>query len=471
MKPSWTAAASCVLSVLVSRASALDVDLNSPESIKQAAKLVAANLLSYYHGDEPGHTPGILPGPPPDGDYYWWEAGAMWGTLVDYWHLTGDSTYNDLASRSLIFQAGPPQNSYMPPNWTASLGNDDQGFWGLSAMLAAEVKFPNPPADQPQWLALAQAVWNTQAAPDRHDNTCGGGLRWQIPFANTGYDYKNSIANGIFFNMGARLARYTGNDTYAKVAVNTWDWVTGVGLMTPQYDVYDGAHIETNCTDISKAQFTYNAAIYLQGAAFMYNYKTNGSTVWRQRVQGLAERTVEVFFSQGGAVEISCELEDHIQCKTDMLSFKGYLHRWLATSTQLAPFIHNTIMTALRKSTAAAAKACNSGGVCGFRWTTGGYDGLTGAGQQMNALAAFVSLLIDETNVTAPVTNRTGGTSQGNSAAGLDSEATPRQYKPVTTADRAGAGILTLLTLSGLLAATTWMSTTMSEGGKWNSFP
>lgn len=62
----------------------------------------------------------------------------------------------------------------------------------MSAMTAAENNFPNPPADEPQWLALAQAVFNTQADPSRHDPSCGGGLRWQIPLSNNGYDYKNS---------------------------------------------------------------------------------------------------------------------------------------------------------------------------------------------------------------------------------------------------------------------------------------
>lgn len=167
-----------------------------PDSIKRAASLVAADLLTYYHGSEPGQTPGILPGPPPAGDYYWWESGALWGTLMDYWHYTGDSTYNELVTSSMLFHTGPPLNAYMPENYTISMGNDDQGFWGLSAMLAAEVGFPDPPADQPQWLQLAQAVFNTQADPGRHDDACGGGLRWQIPMANIGYDYKNSISNG-----------------------------------------------------------------------------------------------------------------------------------------------------------------------------------------------------------------------------------------------------------------------------------
>ena len=460
-----------LLAALASGAAALDVDLDSPDAIKAAAKTIAANLYSYYKGDEPGQTPGILPGPPPAGDYYWWEGGAMWGTLIDYWHFTEDTTYNNVSESSMVFQAGAPNYCYMPANVTMSLGNDDQGFWGLSAMLAAEVNFQNPPASDPQWLALAQAVWNTQAAPDRHDDSCGGGLRWQIPLANNGYNYKNSIANGIFFNMGARLARYTDNDTYAQVAEETWNWVWGVGFMSSDYDIYDGAHVDYNCTDISKAQFSYNAAVFLQGAAFMYNY-TNGSTVWQDRVQKLMNRSIEVFFPNNIAVELSCELTSSIQCTTDMMSFKGYLHRWLAASTQVAPFMKDTVMTTLKTSAAAAMTSCDTSGVCGFRWTTGSYDGSTGVGQQMNALSALLSLLIDEPYVKPPLTNTTGATSVGNPNAGMGGTGagTGSNTKPVTGADRAGAGILTALTLSSLMAGCIWLTSDMSEHGKWHSW-
>lgn len=81
------------------------------------------------------------------------------------------------------------------------------------------------------------------------------------------------IANGCFFNLGARLARYTGNTTYSDWAEKTWDWMEGVGFMDPETDnIYDGAHVDKNCTDINKAQFSYNNGVFLQGAAFMYNY-------------------------------------------------------------------------------------------------------------------------------------------------------------------------------------------------------
>ena len=259
--------------------------------------------MLFYPGNKTGGIPGTLPGPPPAGPYYWWEGGAMMGTYIDYWHWTGDASYNQLVTEGMLHQVGDNRN-YMPANQTASLGNDDQGFWGMSAMLAAENKFPNPPEDQPQWLALAQAVWQTMADPSRHDTTCNGGLRWQIPFSNAGYNYKNSeaplsssgcqltradttaIANGCFFNIGARLARYTGNKTYADWADKTWDWMTKVSLIdSKSFAVYDGAHVEDDCKKISKYEFSGVHAVFAMGAAYMYNYVSRSAPLHLERMK------------------------------------------------------------------------------------------------------------------------------------------------------------------------------------------
>jgi len=149
--------------------------------------------------------------------------------LMQYWWLTGDTTYNQLVIDAMMFQVGA-NNDYMPANQTDSEGNDDQAFWGLAAMAAAEMDFPNPPANKPQWLALAQAVFNEQVS--RWDpSNCGGGLRWQIFPFNNGYDYKNSISNGCLFHLAARLARYTGNSTYMTYAERTFDWMNEIGIL------------------------------------------------------------------------------------------------------------------------------------------------------------------------------------------------------------------------------------------------
>ncbi|KAI0106551.1 glycoside hydrolase family 76 protein [Hypoxylon sp. NC0597] len=435
--------------------SAQSLKIDSDDSIISTSKTLAHNVMTYYHGNESGQTPGILPGPPPAGDYYWWEGGALWGTMIDYWHYTGDTTYNDVITQAMLWQVGPNKD-YMPPNVTASLGNDDQGFWGMSAMLAAEVNFPDPPSDQPQWLALAQAVFNTQADPGRHDNTCNGGLRWQIPFSNNGYDYKNSIANGCFFNLGARLARYLNNQTYADWAEKTWDWVQSVGFMDGDYRIYDGAHVETNCTDINRAQFSYNNAVYLLGAAYMYNY-TDGDSKWESRVNGLLDATLRDFFKNDVAYEIACE--EHMTCTTDMLSFKGYLHRWMTTMTQIAPFTSQKVLPVLQKSAQAAVNQCTGppdGTTCGFEWSSGTFDNSVGAGQTMNVLGAVSSLLVG--NAKPPVTNATGGTSAGDPNAGSGSDSFTNTPAPITSGDRAGAGILTAIVLASAAGTFAWMS-------------
>lgn len=70
--------------------------------------------MSYYHGQEPGHTPGVLSGPGPEhSDYVWWEAGALWGTMVDYWKYTGDSTYNDIVQALAPVPGRPGQELHV----------------------------------------------------------------------------------------------------------------------------------------------------------------------------------------------------------------------------------------------------------------------------------------------------------------------------------------------------------------------
>lgn len=221
--------------------------------------------MKYYTGNNTGDNPGNVPSP-----YFWWEGGGMFGTMVDYWYYTGDTSYNDVVEQALLSQVGTNED-YMPSNQTRTEGNDDQGFWGMAAMTAAETNFQNPPEDQPQWLELAQAVFNSQA-PRWDMTTCGGGLKWQIFPFNNGFDYKNSIANGCFFNIATRLALYTGNQTYADWAQKTWDWMNDVGLMDENYNVYDGTSDLQNCTTINKIQWTYNTGIFLHGAANMYKF-------------------------------------------------------------------------------------------------------------------------------------------------------------------------------------------------------
>lgn len=124
----------------------------------------------------------------------------MWGTMIDYWHYTGDDTWNDKVIFGLLGQAGE-NHDFNPSNWSLQMGNDDQAFWGMASLGAAETKFKDPPSDQPQWLALTQAVWNEQQKrlTTGFDKDCNGGLHWQVFSGNQGYDYKNSECFAILW--------------------------------------------------------------------------------------------------------------------------------------------------------------------------------------------------------------------------------------------------------------------------------
>ena len=84
------------------------------DSIKSAAATVAYGMMKYYNGNQTGMPVGLLPDP-----YYWWEAGAMFGQMIEYWFYTGDASYNDVVMAGLLAQVGT-QNDFMPTNQTTT---------------------------------------------------------------------------------------------------------------------------------------------------------------------------------------------------------------------------------------------------------------------------------------------------------------------------------------------------------------
>ncbi|KAJ5600503.1 Six-hairpin glycosidase [Penicillium hetheringtonii] len=392
-------------------------------------------MLSYYTGYRPGDVPGNIPDP-----YYWWECGAMFGAMVEYYYYTGDDQWNDWTTQALLHQTGD-DNNYMPVNQTRAMGNDDQIFWAFAVMSAAETKYPDPPSDQPQWLQLAENVFNSQVA--RWDtSTCGGGLHWQAFSYLGGYNLKNSISNGGLFNVASRLALYTRNETYSEWANKIWDWSEDIGLIRSNYFIYDNTDSKDNCSTFDQTQHAYLPGVYLHGAA---NIQINHG-YGRKRVRGIIN-ALDYFFENKNHNVMSqpCEVAE---CNLNEQSFKAYLARFMGATVPLAPFTEQSIMTKINASAIAAAKQCSGGSdnKCGLRWTDGDqYDGRTGIGEQMSALEVIQSTLSRPKK--KPVSNGNGGTSKGNSpdGGGSNTKDTNVKTRDLTKGDKAGAGILTAL--------------------------
>ena len=71
-------------------------------------------MLTYYHGADPGHIPGLFGSS--NHSSHWWEAG-VWGSLIDYWNYTEDTQYVHLVQQALLSQMGPSRD-FMTPNQT-----------------------------------------------------------------------------------------------------------------------------------------------------------------------------------------------------------------------------------------------------------------------------------------------------------------------------------------------------------------
>jgi mannan endo-1,6-alpha-mannosidase len=151
--------------------------------------------------------------------------------------------------------------------------------------------------------------------------------------------------------------------------------------------------------------------------------------------------------------------EEYNACNVDQKSFKAYLSRWMAASTQMAPFIYDQVLSLLQVSAKAAAAQCNgapTGQICGLKWYLNGtWDGTNGVGQQMAAMEVILGTLIQSTQ--APLTNTTGGTSPSNPNAGFNSSSVPpgELIIPATKTEKAGAWVLTACVLA-LAIWTAW---------------
>ncbi|KAL2754444.1 glycoside hydrolase family 76 protein, partial [Sodiomyces alcalophilus JCM 7366] len=363
------------------------------ESIRNAAGTLAHGAMSYYKGNvsDDKELVGDLPDP-----YYWWQAGALWGAMLDYYHYTGDPTYNKVILEAILAPVNTgPHHDFNPPEHFDELGNDDLGFWGFVVMSAAERNFPQPNAALPSWLDFGKNIF--RALSSRWDEKkCGGGLFWQVFESNpNGVNYKNTVTNGGLFQLAARLARATGEHVYADWANRVWDWSTARGLIGKKLVVYDGAHASDGCKRVNHVAFTYTAGIHLHGAAVMA--EVTGDKAWEERAHGLLKAAAQHFFKDSVLYEPACEPSD--MCNHDMKSLKGYLARFMWQSTYHLPSLAPKVRELLEASALAAAKSCSGGkdkATCGQRWYTGGFDGSVGLGQQMCALETVQGLLIGQ---------------------------------------------------------------------------
>ena len=354
MRSTYTLAAAA--SLLASQSvAALDLNVDDQQSLKDAAKTIATDTMSYYKGDQVGQV---------GQGYYWWESGGMFGNVVRYSSVTGDHQFDDAVSKAIFSQVSPT-NDFMMTSLNAQLGNDDQAFWGLTAMEAAEANFAVPSgAPKDAWLSAASATFDDLMS--RWNTTfCGGGIKWQFIPANNGWLYKSTIANAATMQLGARLALHTNNQTYADQAVKIYNWMEAVGFISNTFQVFDGAGDDPdNCTKIDFHEWSYNSGAMIGATAAMAKYSAaanNGQEQqWTDRANGFWKHATDNFFKDGVLYEQACE--DVGTCDTDQKSFKSYLAKWDAMAGQLIPSMMSDVQDKLKSTASHLGKSCTGNG-------------------------------------------------------------------------------------------------------------
>jgi mannan endo-1,6-alpha-mannosidase len=125
----------------------------------------------------------------------------------------------------------------------------------------------------------------------------------------------------------------------------------------------------------------------------------------------------------------------------------------------IVPETYDRIFAKLQTSAQAAALSCSGAGnnTCGIKWYKSSWDGSIGMEQQIIATDILSSVLVSE-KANPPLTTKTGGNSTSDPNAGTsDSNQNTGETKPITTGDRAGAGILTVVFVGLWGAMIAWM--------------
>lgn len=383
---------------------------NSTASIKSETSPIAKNLMAYYTTNLT--TTGVLPSP-----YPWYEAATLFSTMINYAFYTGDSSFSDTVAQGLVSQVGD-NNDFEPSSETSSETTFGQSLWALATMSAAETGFQNPSdSSKTGWVGFAQNAWQEQAVQWNNSlkSTCKGGLNTDI----SGSGGIDALSNGAFFALSARLARYTGNGTFGDAAESVYSWAESSGLINTNGSVSES--LNSDCKNAGFAgQLSADAAVFILGAAHMYN-STDGATTWKTRLNTLLTAALKTFTPDGDGIVIEVSCERQIACTTPTLSYKSIFASALVDTLSLAPFTAATITPVIQSSANAAVKSCSSApGVCGTQWTWGGYDHLTGAGQEMAALVIMQGLLVNGTTGNFK-TGSTGGASSSATGTGSGS--------------------------------------------------
>ncbi len=256
----------------------------------------------------------------------WWQSGNALQTFLDY----AATTHARPATYLPVLQNTMEQQRKPLPWWPSGGGEfradstDDTGWWALAMVRAYDL------TRDPDYLAIAK----TDAAYIKSfwDDTCGGGVWWDIPTKT----YKNAISNELYIDLLAALHnRIPGDKTYLRQAIQAWNWFDHSGMINGDHLVNDGLQTQSgSCANNNGTTWTYNQGVILGGLSELY--KATHDQQYLTSARQIADAVIaSPALSPGGILTEPCEAAG--TCNADQAAFKGIFARNLVELDQALP--------------------------------------------------------------------------------------------------------------------------------------
>ncbi|WP_067467995.1 glycoside hydrolase family 76 protein [Actinomadura macra] len=288
----------------------------------------------------------------------WWQSGNALQALLDYMAKTGSTRYMREVKNTIEQQRKPL------PWWPEGGGEfradstDDTGWWAL-----AMVRMYDITRDR-RYLAIAKT--DEEYIRKYWDDTCGGGVWWDIP----GKSYKNAISLELYFKLLASLHnRDRGDRVHLARAREAWRWFERSGMINGENLVNDGLTTQDGgCASNHGTTWTYNQGVVLGGLAELYRATHD------RRLLASARRIADAVIkspalSPRGVLTEPCEPAG--TCNADQASFKGIFARNLAELDTVLP--GHPYRGYLRAQAASLYAHGRQGDLYGLSWA-GPYD-------------------------------------------------------------------------------------------------
>lgn len=216
------------------------------------------------------------------------------------------------------------------------------------------------------------------------NDTCGGGVIWNIPTLS----YKNAISNELYIKLAASLHnRVPGDTQYLDRALEAWAWFNQSGMINAQRLVNDG--LTDGCANNGETEWTYNQGVVLGGLAELF--LATGDDAYLDAARGIADAVVSsASLSPGGILTESCEAG--AGCDNNQQAFKGIFARNLAELDARLPDRPYGAYLAGNAEAAWTEDRDAGSDLFGISWA-GPYDGGASVGTQSSVISLLTANL------------------------------------------------------------------------------